>query len=84
LSPDPHGSGVEHRQISRDEFLRAARDDIDPAKYAGESWFATDEYATPDGIQNPFTRAEVGREEEYYPTPRHARREGPAAPGRRR
>ena len=60
------------------------RDDIDPAKHAGEGWFATDEYATPDGIDSPWTRAEVGREEDYYPTPRRDALEGPAAPRRRR
>lgn len=43
--------------------------DIDPMKHAGESWFATEEYARPDDIGSPYTRAEVGREEDYYPSP---------------
>jgi hypothetical protein len=37
-------------------------------KYAGEGWFSTEEYAKPSDIDNPHTRAEVGREGEYYPT----------------
>lgn len=55
--------------MSREEYLQAARDDIDPAKYAGEGFYATEEYANPKDIDNPWTRAEVGREGDYYPTP---------------
>jgi hypothetical protein len=44
-------------------------DDISPLKHAGEDWFATEEYARPDDIENPYTRGEVGREGEYYPPP---------------
>lgn len=58
-------------QTTREEALAALLGDIDPAKHAGESWFATEEYARPDDISNPFTRAEVGREGDYYPSPRH-------------
>ena len=43
--------------------------DIDPMKHAGEGWFATEEYARPNDIGSPYTRAEVGREEDYYPSP---------------
>lgn len=57
----------ERRQISFEEFLAAVLSDIDPAKYAGEGWFATEEYAFPSDVENPWTRAEIGREEEYYP-----------------
>jgi len=39
-------------------------------KYAGEGWFATEEYPTADGIDNPYTAGDVGHEEEYYPGPR--------------
>ncbi len=46
------------------------KDDIDPLKHAGESWFATEEYARPNDISSPFTRGEVGREEDYYPGPK--------------
>ncbi len=53
--------------MSHEDYLRALSDDIDPAKYAGESWFATEEYPTDKGIENPWTRGEIGREEEYYP-----------------
>jgi hypothetical protein len=60
---------IETRQMTREDWLQAAKDDIDPAKYAGESWYATDEYARADDIDNPYTRGEVGREEDYYPGP---------------
>lgn len=56
--------------MTRDEWYNAVRDDIDPAKHAGESWFSTEEYARPADIKSKHTRAEVGREGEYYPTPR--------------
>lgn len=49
-------------------------DDIDPLKHAGESWYATEEYANPDDIENPYTRGEVGREGDYYPGPDRRRR----------
>jgi hypothetical protein len=49
--------------------MQANKDDIDPAKYAGESWYATEEYARPDDIENPWTRGEVGKEGDYYPPP---------------
>ena len=43
--------------------------DIDPLKHAGEGWFANEEYARPADISNPYTRGEVGREGDYYPSP---------------
>lgn len=57
----------ESQPMTRDEWLAAISGDIDPVKYAGEGWFATDEYAKPSDIQDPFVRAQVGAEEEYYP-----------------
>lgn len=56
--------------------MQGLRDDIDPVKHAGEGWFSTDEYARPDDIDNPYTRGEVGREEDYYPGPAPSRRRG--------
>jgi hypothetical protein len=47
--------------------MRHFRDDISPLKHAGEDWFATEEYARAADIENPYTRAEVGREGDYYP-----------------
>jgi len=44
-------------------------------KHAGEDWFATEEYARPDDIDNPYTRGEVGREGEYYPPPAPPRKD---------
>jgi hypothetical protein len=38
-------------------------------KYAGEGWFATEEYARPADIGDKYTRGEVGKEEDYYPGP---------------
>lgn len=54
-------------KMSREEWLKEALKDIDPAKYAGEGWFATEEYANPKDISNPFVRAEIGSEGDYYP-----------------
>lgn len=53
--------------MSYDEFLKAMSDDIAPEKLGGESWFATEEYPTDRGIDNPYTRGETGREGFYYP-----------------
>jgi hypothetical protein len=61
--------GAERHQLTRAEYLKAALDDIDPMKHAGESFFATEEYAQPQDIDNPYTRGEVGKEGEYYPGP---------------
>lgn len=63
----PVPPGGERRQLPREAWLDELRGDIDPLKHAGESWFATEEYARPADIDNPYTRAEVGREGEYYP-----------------
>ncbi len=41
--------------------------DIDPAKHAGEGWFATEEYARPEDIGSAYTRGEVMNEGAYYP-----------------
>jgi hypothetical protein len=56
---------VETRQMSREEFLKALLGEIDPLKYAGEGWFSTEEYQ-PGDVQDPFVKADVGREGEYY------------------
>lgn len=53
--------------MTPEDYLAAIGQDIDPLKHAGEGWFATEEYARPQDIENPFTRAEVGREGDYYP-----------------
>lgn len=60
--------------MSREEWLKAARDDIDPAKYAGEGWYATEEYPRAGDIDSPYVRGEVSHEGAYYPPPDHARR----------
>jgi hypothetical protein len=57
----------ETQPMTRDEWLAAIAGDIDPAKYSGEGWFSTDEYAKPSDISDPYVRAQVGAEEEYYP-----------------
>lgn len=53
--------------MTREEWLASLSSDIDPMKYAGEGWFATDEYAKPSDIKDPYVRSQVGKEEEYYP-----------------
>ncbi len=58
---------VEERRMSREEFLRALEDDLDPAKYAGEGWYATEEYAVPDRSMPANLKAQIGREGDYYP-----------------
>jgi hypothetical protein len=57
----------ETHPMTREEWLASLSGDIDPLKHAGEAWFATDEYARPADISDPFVRAQVGHEEEYYP-----------------
>lgn len=60
--------------MTPEEWRAAIEGDIDPEKYAGENWFATEEYARPADIDNPNTRYEIGREGEPYPTrPRRKR-----------
>lgn len=43
--------------------------DINPLLHAGEGWYATEEYARPADIGDPYTRGVVGREGDYYPGP---------------
>ncbi len=45
-------------------------DDVDPMKHAGEGFFATEEYANPNDIDNPYVRGDVGNEGAYYPGPK--------------
>ncbi len=45
------------------------KDDIDPQKFAGEGWFATEEYAKKGDISSPYVRGDISREEDYYPKP---------------
>jgi hypothetical protein len=53
--------------MRREEWLASLAGDIDPVKHAGEGWFSTEEYAKPSDIMDPFVRAQVGAEEDYYP-----------------
>lgn len=53
--------------LKREEWLASLAGDIDPVKHAGEGWFSTDEYAKPSDIMDPFVKAQVGAEEDYYP-----------------
>ena len=56
--------------------MDAVFNDIDPAKYAGEGHFATDEYF-PQDIDNPYTRGDVTSHGDYYPGPDQQRRKWP-------
>jgi hypothetical protein len=47
--------------------------DIDPAKLAGEGWGNIDEYAHSQDLDNPWIRADVEQQGEYYPTPKRRR-----------
>ena len=62
--------------ISREEWLAAVHGDIDPAKYAGEGYGATEEYF-PQDIDSPWVRGDVVDEGAYYPGPEMRRRKWP-------
>ncbi len=55
--------------MTREEYEQAKKDDINPMKYAGEGWFATEEYAKKGDIEDKYVRGEMGKEEDYYPGP---------------
>jgi hypothetical protein len=57
----------ESQPMTREEWLATLAGDIDPLKHAGEAWFETEEYAKPSDIADPFVRAQVGAEGDYYP-----------------
>jgi hypothetical protein len=64
----------ETQKVTYEEFMRGILGDVDPAKYAGEGWYATEEYAKPSDIQSPWTRGDVLNEGDYYPGPDVRRR----------
>lgn len=75
MTLDPPPEGVERHQVSRYDAISAMMgDDIDPLKHAGEGWFATEEYARPEDIEDPYVRGDVGREGDYYPPPDRKKR----------
>lgn len=53
---------------SRAEALKALGD-IDPMKFAGEGWHATEEYFPQDVAHNPHLLGDVNNEGAYYPGP---------------
>lgn len=55
------------RKLSKEEWLALLRSDIDPLVHAGEGISDTEEIPIVAGIKNPYLRARVGREDEYYP-----------------
>lgn len=57
---------TERKQLSREEWLAEVMGDIDPEKFAGEGWFATEEYS-PGDVADPFVAGEIGKEGDYYP-----------------
>jgi hypothetical protein len=64
----------ETQKVTYGEFMRGILGDVDPAKYAGEGWYATEEYAKPSDILSPWTRGDVLNEGDYYPGPDVRRR----------
>lgn len=68
--------------MTRDEFYRGLRDDIDPAKLAGEGFGAVEEYF-PQDIQDPYVRGDVTGYGDYYPPPDVERRRWPPYRGPR-
>lgn len=54
--------------MSRQKWLDTNLGDIDPLKYAGEGWTATEEIPrAADIVGNERLKHEVGREGDYYP-----------------
>lgn len=47
---------------------------MNPLNHAGEGFFATEEYARPDDIHDPYVRGAVGHEGDPYPAPDHKRK----------
>lgn len=64
----------ETQKVTYEEFMRGILGEVDPARYAGEGWFAVDEYARPADIQSPWVRGDVLNEGDYYPGPDVRRR----------
>jgi hypothetical protein len=58
----------ETQKVTYEEFMRGLLGEVDPAKYAGEGFFATDEYF-PQDIRSPWVRGDVLNEGDYYPGP---------------
>ena len=69
----PLPPGGNRSQISKQEFYDALHNEIDPANLAGEGFTATDEIARPADISDPWVRAKVEQEGNYWPTPRKRR-----------
>ena len=57
----------ERKKVSREEWVQGLLGDINPMKYAGEGWFATEEYAKPEKGMDPWLLAEMQNEGAYYP-----------------
>lgn len=44
--------------------------DVDPMKHAGEGFFATEEYPSPQMIDDPYVRGDIAAAgQDYYPPP---------------
>jgi hypothetical protein len=56
----------EIKKITAEEFMRALYSDIDPAKYAGEGFYSTEEY-DPATISDPYVLGDILKEGDYYP-----------------
>lgn len=69
----PIPPGASRSEISRQEFYNQLKNEISPEKFAGEGFYATEEYAKPSDITDPWVRADTEQLGEYYPTPRRRR-----------
>lgn len=57
--------------MTKADALAAIKSSLDPLKYAGEGWTATEEVAKPSDIKNnKRLRSEIGFEGDYYPETR--------------
>jgi hypothetical protein len=63
-----NGATHERKKLTAEQYLQALYSDIDPAKYAGEGWYATEEY-DPATIRDPYTLGDIMNQDAYYPRP---------------
>ena len=54
-------------QLSPEDWFSGVNEPINPLKYAGEGYFATEEYARPEDIEDPWVRSDVGQEGDDQP-----------------
>lgn len=64
----------EIRKLTKEEWEQILSQDIDPLWHAGEGISDTEEIPRAQDIKNPYLRARIGKEGDYYPGIRKQRR----------